>query len=77
MKSTTRAYLEHKELSIYSIPGDNLGFPDVSVCKESACNAGDAGDVDLIPGSGRFPGEGNGNQLQQVLPEKILQTESA
>ena len=29
--------------------------------KESACNAGDAGSV---PGSGRFPGEGNDNPLQ-------------
>ena len=29
--------------------------------KESACNAGDLG---LIPGAGRFPGEGNGNALQ-------------
>ena len=29
--------------------------------KESACNAGD---VDSIPGSGRSPGEGNGNPLQ-------------
>ena len=29
--------------------------------KESTCNAGDAS---LIPGSGRFPGEGNGNPLQ-------------
>ena len=29
--------------------------------KESACNAGDMG---LIPGSGRPPGEGNGNSLQ-------------
>ena len=29
--------------------------------KESACNAGDMG---LIPGSGRCPGEGNGNPLQ-------------
>ena len=28
--------------------------------KESACNAGDLGS---IPGSGRFPGEGNGNPL--------------
>ena len=28
--------------------------------KESACNAGDMG---LIPGSRRFPGEGNGNPL--------------
>ena len=29
--------------------------------KESACNAGDLG---LIPGSGRSPGEENGNPLQ-------------
>ena len=29
--------------------------------KEPACNAGDLG---LIPGSWRFPGEGNGNPLQ-------------
>ena len=28
--------------------------------KESACNAGDLGS---IPGSGRSPGEGNGNKL--------------
>ena len=27
-------------------------------------NAGDTGDMDLIPGSGRFPGYGNGNPLQ-------------
>ena len=31
------------------------GFPHSSVGKESTCNAGDPG---LIPGSGRFPGEG-------------------
>ena len=31
------------------------GFPGISVGKESACNAGDAG---WIPGSGRSPGEG-------------------
>ena len=31
--------------------------------KESTCNAGDAGRR-LIPGSGRFPGEGHGNPLQ-------------
>ena len=29
--------------------------------KESACSAGDG---DSIPGSGRSPGEGNGNPLQ-------------
>ena len=37
------------------------GFLDSSVGKESACNAGDLG---LIPGSGRSPGEGKGYPLQ-------------
>ena len=32
--------------------------------KESACNAGDAGDMGLIPGLGRSPGGGHGNPLQ-------------
>ena len=35
-------------------------FFQLSSVKESACNAGDTGDVGLIPGSGRSPGEGNG-----------------
>ena len=38
-----------------------LGFPGGSEVKASACNAGDPGS---IPGSGRSPGEGNGNPLQ-------------
>ena len=38
----------------YLSPGGSDG-------KESACNAGDLG---LSPGSGRSPGEGNGNPLQ-------------
>ena len=37
------------------------GFPGGSVVKNPPANAGD---VDLIPGSGRSPGEGNGNLLQ-------------
>ena len=37
------------------------GFPDSSVGKESACNAGDPS---LIPGSGRSTGEGIGYPLQ-------------
>ena len=36
-------------------------FPDSSVGKESACNAGDLGS---IPGLGRSPGEGKGYPLQ-------------
>ena len=35
-----------------------MDFPGVSDGKASACNAGDVGS---IPGSGRLPGEGNGN----------------
>ena len=38
-----------------------MGFPDSSVGKESTCNAGDLG---LIPGLGRSPGEGKGYPLQ-------------
>ena len=38
-----------------------LGFPGGSEVKVSASNAGDPGS---IPGSGRSPGEGNGNPLQ-------------
>ena len=37
------------------------GFPGSSVGKESACSVGHPGS---IPGSGRFPGEGNGKPLQ-------------
>ena len=32
--------------------------------KNPPANAGDSRDMDLIPGSVRFPGEGNGNPLQ-------------
>ena len=38
-----------------------VGFPGGSDGKESACNAGESGSV---PGSGRSPGEGNGNPPQ-------------
>ena len=37
-----------------------MGFPAGSVGKESVCNVGDLG---LIPGLGRSPGEGNGYSL--------------
>ena len=49
------------------ILGLKEGFPGSSRGKKSACNAGDRG---LIPGSGRFPGERNGNLLQYVWPGK-------
>ena len=36
----------------------------VQVVKNLPANAGDIRDSGLIPGSGRSPGEGNGNSLQ-------------
>ena len=44
-------------------------FPGGSDGKESACNAGDLGSV---PGSGRSPGEGNGNPLQYSCLEDSM-----
>ena len=38
-----------------------MGFPGGSDSKEYTCNAGDPGSN---PGSGKSPGEGNGNPLQ-------------
>ena len=45
------------------------GFPCSSGGKVSACNAGDLG---LIPESGRSPGEGNGNPLQYSCLENPM-----
>ena len=45
------------------------GFPSSSDSKASACNAGDRGS---IPGLGRSPGEGNGNQLQYPCLENPM-----
>ena len=44
-------------------------FPESSVDKESACSAGDSGSV---PGSGRSPGEGNGNSLWHSCLESCM-----
>ena len=44
----------------------SMGFLDSSVGKESTSNAGD---LDLIPGLGRSPGEGNGYPIQYSGPE--------
>ena len=49
---------------------DLMGFPNGSADKEPACNAGDTGNVGLIPGLGRSPGGGNGNPLQYSCLKK-------
>ena len=42
----------------------STSFPGGSVGKESACSAGDAGNMGSILGSERSPGGGHGNTLQ-------------
>ena len=62
-------------LDIYMIsssfyhPHYNQGFPGDSDGKESVCNAGDLG---LILGSGRSPGEGNDNLIQYSCLENPM-----
>ena len=46
-----------------------MGFPGGSEVEAAACNAGD---LDSIPGSGRSPGEGNGNPLQYSCLENPM-----
>ena len=47
-----------------------LDFLESSAGKESACNAGDPS---LIPGSGRFPGEGTGYPFQNSWASLVAQ----
>ena len=57
------------EIGIYIHELLYITFPCSSVGKESACNAGDPVS---IPGSGRSPGEGNGNPLQYSCLENSM-----
>ena len=68
--ATTIFFAETQKLKFYlflsSLPGIS---PGVSDGKETACKAEDVG---LIPGLGRFPGEGNGNPLQYSCLENSM-----
>ena len=49
-----------------------MGLPQWLSGKESACNAGAAGDMALIPGLGKSPGGGLGNLLQYSCLENPM-----
>ena len=53
-------------------PLEEVSFPAGSVVKNLPANEGDAGDMGLIPGSGRSPGVGNGNPLQYSCLEESM-----
>ena len=62
-------YSSISRVTIYCFLIHDKGFPGDSDSKESACNAGDLG---LIPGLERSPGEGNGNPLQYSCLENSM-----
>ena len=62
-----------KYLWIYPLITTLMGFPGGTDSKESAWNAGELG---LIPGSGRSTGEGNGNPLQYSCLENSMDREA-
>ena len=51
---------------------EEVGFPGGTVVKNPPTYAGD---VDLIPGLGRNPGEGNGNPIQYSCLENSMDLE--
>ena len=59
--------MRNEIISVYTLI---LGFPGGSDGKEPAC---DAGDLDSIPGSGRFPEEGKGYPLQYSWASLVAQ----
>ena len=56
-----------------SFGNETVSFPGGSEVKAPACNAGDLG---LIPGSGRSPGEGTANPLQYSCLENLMDAEA-
>ena len=54
--------------SFIQAPYCGLGFPSSSDSKKSTCNVGN---LDLIPGLGRSPGEGNGYPLQYSVSQPV------
>ena len=67
-KDTVKNSIQPERFTIWRFI-HTLGFPGGSEGKASACNAGDPGS---IPGSGRSPGEGNGNPLQYSCLENPM-----
>ena len=65
---TIISFMEPREKRIFLLLRP-ISFPGGSDGKESACNAGDMG---LIPWSGRSPGEGNGNPIQYSCLENPM-----
>ena len=61
-----------KELKIHSSITAEVKPDGICMVQNSPANAGELRDAGLIPGSGRYPGGGNGNLLRYSRLEKTL-----
>ena len=59
----------NRSSSVFVFGDYHQDFPGGSEVKAPPCNVGDLG---LIPGSGRSPGEGNGNSIQYSCLENPM-----
>ena len=62
------------ELSVWA--RNMVRVPGGSVLKNPLANTGDIGDPGSTPGSGRSPGEGNGNLVQYSCLGKLMDREA-
>ena len=63
---------ENKVCHCYSTFAPSVSSQEVLLVKNSPANAGDISDKGSIHGSGRYPGEGNGNPLQYSCLENPM-----
>ena len=62
----------HSGLQKFFSKSSKSCFSVVLMVKNLPANAEDVRDVGSIPGSGRFPGEGNGNPVQDFCLENPM-----
>ena len=73
LKHTILAELQDSPVELTLLLSSLLfGFPGTSISKESPPNAGDTRDMGLTHESGRSPGVGNGNPLQDSCLENPM-----
>ena len=68
----TQGFLSPSTSDIGGLVIVSWGFPGATVVKNLPANSGNSRNVSLIHGSGRFPGEGNGNPLQYSCMENSM-----
>ena len=67
-----KSRINYLDVFIKHVLDTKMGFPGLTVVKNPPTNAEDARDMGSIPGSGRSPGEGNGNLFQYSCLDNFM-----